>query len=106
IQWEILQRAFADSDVTLVLIGDPKQAIYAFRGAAVYSYPAAKAVSGETETLVVNRRSDQALIDAYDAMFGGAALGHPEIVYGRVRAGGVRSSFAVPGAPLRVRVVH
>src|SRR6185503_5819327 len=105
IQWEILQRAFGSGGVTLVLIGDPKQAIYAFRGADVYSYLEAKAVSGETATLVVNRRSDQELIDAYDAMFGGATLGHPEIVYGRVRAGGTREPFDVPGAPLRVRVV-
>ena len=37
--------------VTLVLIGDPKQAIYAFRGADVYSYLEAKSVSGETATL-------------------------------------------------------
>lgn len=105
IQWEILQRAFGGGGVTLVLIGDPKQAIYAFRGADVYSYLEAKVASGETATLEVNRRSDQALIDAYDAMFGGAKLGHPEIVYGHVRAGGEREPFPTPGAPLRVRVV-
>ncbi len=37
-QWDILRRAFADTGVTLVLIADPKQAIYAFRGADVYAY--------------------------------------------------------------------
>ena len=31
VQWEILRRAF-HGRTTLVLIGDPKQAIYAFRG--------------------------------------------------------------------------
>ena len=36
VQWEILERAFRRS--TLVLIGDPKQAIYSFRGADVYAY--------------------------------------------------------------------
>ncbi|WP_028065433.1 UvrD-helicase domain-containing protein [Solirubrobacter soli] len=105
IQWEILQRAFGGGGVTLVLIGDPKQAIYAFRGADVYSYLEAKQASGETATLELNRRSDQALIDAYDAMFGGAKLGHPDIVYGHVRAAGARDPFPIPGAPLRVRVV-
>ena len=37
IQWEILHRAFHRHS-TLILIGDPKQAIYAFRGADVFSY--------------------------------------------------------------------
>ena len=37
VQWEILRRAFHRHG-TLILIGDPKQAIYAFRGADVYSY--------------------------------------------------------------------
>ena len=48
IQWEILRRAFVDDGAggTLVLIGDPKQAIYAFRGADVYAYLDAAAVAG------------------------------------------------------------
>ena len=37
VQWEILERAF-HGHRTLVLIGDPKQAIYAFRGADVVTY--------------------------------------------------------------------
>ena len=37
-QWDIMRSAFADTGVTLVLIADPKQAIYAFRGADVYAY--------------------------------------------------------------------
>ncbi len=37
IQWEIIRRAFHQT-TTLILIGDPKQAIYAFRGADVASF--------------------------------------------------------------------
>ncbi|MBA2638040.1 MAG: hypothetical protein H0U79_07460, partial [Solirubrobacterales bacterium] len=47
---------------------------------------AAAATAGARATLEINWRSDQSLIDAYDAMFGGATLGHEGIVYRRVRA--------------------
>ncbi|HEY1116752.1 MAG TPA: UvrD-helicase domain-containing protein, partial [Acidimicrobiales bacterium] len=42
VQWEILERAFGDPPTRLVLVGDPKQAIYAFRGADVHAYLAAR----------------------------------------------------------------
>src|SRR5262249_17453251 len=38
IQWEIMRRAFGEGAATLILIADPKQAIYSFRGADVYAY--------------------------------------------------------------------
>ena len=37
VQWEVLDRAFT-GHATLILIGDPKQAIYAFRGGDVVAY--------------------------------------------------------------------
>ena len=79
VQWEILERAFSGS--TLVLIGDPKQAIYSFRGADVYAYLAAAGSATRRATLNTNWRSDQGLIDAYDALFADAQLGHTGIVY-------------------------
>ena len=106
IQWEILQRAFGTG--TLVLIGDPKQAIYAFRGADVYAYLDAARSAVAHATLRVNWRSDQGLIDAYDALFDGAQLGHEGIVYRRVLAAEANRAprLTGAGAPLRVRVVH
>ena len=86
VQWDIMRRAFGAGGGTLVLIGDPKQAIYAFRGADVYAYLEAARAAGARATLRVNWRSDQGLIDAYDALFGGARLGHEGIDYRRVRA--------------------
>jgi exodeoxyribonuclease V beta subunit len=110
VQWDIVQRAFGDGDVTLVLIGDPKQAIYAFRGADVYAYLDAAKAADTRATLDVNWRSDQGLIDAYDAMFGGAKLGHEGIVYRRVCAASAnraaRLSDAPHAQPLRLRHVH
>jgi exodeoxyribonuclease V beta subunit len=110
IQWEIMRRAFAEGDATLVLIGDPKQAVYSFRGADVYAYLAAAWSAAATKTLATNWRSDQALVDAFDALFGGAQLGHPGIVHGRVRAADPnrerRLVDAPVPAPLRVRVLR
>ena len=101
VQWGIIRRAFGEGDTTLVLIGDPKQAIYAFRGADVYAYLKAAREAAARATLDVNWRSDQGLIDAYDAMFGGARLGHEGIVYRRVRATAANQASRLSGAPGR-----
>ena len=110
VQWDILRRAFGQGGITLVLIGDPKQAIYAFRGADVYAYLEAARAAGARETLRVNWRSDQKLIDAYDALFGDARLGHEGILYREVRAADPDREPGLTGAPvtapLRVRVVE
>jgi exodeoxyribonuclease V beta subunit len=109
IQWRIVRRAFGDGGTTLVLIGDPKQAIYAFRGADVFAYLQAAGAAARRETLDVNWRSDQGLLDAYHALMGDAQLGHPGIVTPLVRAapGNVdpRLTGAPDPAPLRIRVV-
>ena len=110
VQWDIVRRAFGEGHATLVLIGDPKQAIYAFRGADVYAYLDAAGSADTRATLEVNWRSDQGLIDAYDAMFGGARLGHEGIVYRRVRAADANQAPRLSGTPsetpVRIRVVH
>jgi exodeoxyribonuclease V beta subunit len=105
IQWDIVRRAFGGGRTALVLVGDPKQAIYAFRGADVYAYLEAAKAAGERPTLEVNWRSDQPLLDAYDALLAGARLGHPGIVYRRVRSARPAASRG-PGAALRIRVVR
>jgi exodeoxyribonuclease V beta subunit len=112
IQWEILRRAFVDdaAAATLVLIGDPKQAIYAFRGADVHAYLDAAAVAGERATLQVSWRSDQPLLDGLDALFDGARLGHDQIVHRPVRAADGHQESRLTGAPvaapLRIRLLH
>ena len=59
-----------DLATALVLIGDPKQAIYAFRGADVYTYLAARrACAGRLYTLRNNYRSTQAMVAASNRCF-------------------------------------
>ena len=108
VQWEILRRAF-HGHATLVLIGDPKQAIYAFRGADVYSYLDARAVASQVHTLDTSYRSDAALVQALGAVMGGAALGDEQIVVRPVTASHAERRLARRDqtgspAPLRVRV--
>ncbi|MCW2958954.1 MAG: exodeoxyribonuclease beta subunit, partial [Solirubrobacterales bacterium] len=110
VQWDIMRLAFDHEDGTLILIGDPKQAIYAFRGADVYAYLEAARSAGTRRTLNENWRSDQGLIDAYDRLFAGAQLGDAGIVYRRVRATPANQAPRLQGAPenapLRVRLVE
>jgi exodeoxyribonuclease V beta subunit len=70
VQWEIARRLFADGGLPLFLIGDPKQAIYGFRGADVFTYLAA-AGSARRSTMRVNWRSDPGLVAAVNQLFGG-----------------------------------
>ncbi|WP_407314921.1 exodeoxyribonuclease V subunit beta [Pseudomonas sp. nanlin1] len=54
----------------LFLIGDPKQAIYAFRGADIFTYLRARqATSGRLHTLGTNFRSSVAMVDAVNHVF-------------------------------------
>ena len=104
VQWEILRTAFHGSS-TLVLIGDPKQAIYAFRGGDVMTYLQAAAVASRQETLTRNWRSDAGLLGALEQLFGGAALGDPRIVVRAVDAVHPSPRLVDAGAPLRIRRV-
>lgn len=61
----------ADSpDRALLLIGDPKQSIYRFRGADLHSYLQARRWMGNRlHTLGVNHRSTSGLVDAVNKLF-------------------------------------
>ncbi len=102
VQWEILRRAF-HGRTTLVLIGDPKQAIYAFRGGDVTTYLAAAAEATTEATLGTNWRSDAPLLAALELVLGGAALGHERIVVRPVDAAHPKARLTGAGAPLRLR---
>jgi exodeoxyribonuclease V beta subunit len=55
---------------TMILIGDPKQSIYRFRGADMYSYLAARAATqGRHYTLDGNYRSTPELVEAVNFVF-------------------------------------
>jgi len=63
----------------VILIGDPKQAIYAFRGGDIVTYLSASRPRQQM-TLGTNWRSDEALVNRLQAVLGGAQLGHERII--------------------------
>jgi len=68
-QWFIFSSLFAATSQYLYLIGDPKQAIYKFRGADIYSYLDAQKQAEHQFTLGLNWRSHPQLVDAVNALF-------------------------------------
>ncbi len=110
VQWTVLERAFTRGDTRLVLIGDPKQAVYGFRGADVHAYLAAARTAGGLLTLDTNWRADQALLDATSALFDPTQFGHADIAFRSVRAPANRGGIGmrrrgVDEPPVRWRLV-
>lgn len=74
VQYRIFNRIYdvqANSpDTCLLMIGDPKQAIYAFRGADIYTYlQARQGVKNRTYTLGTNFRSAEPMVAAVNQVF-------------------------------------
>jgi exodeoxyribonuclease V beta subunit len=123
IQWTVLRRAFTaagggegataagggEGATRLVLIGDPKQAVYGFRGADVHAYLEAAASAQAFHTLGTNWRADQPLLDATDALLSPLRFGHADICFRPVRAPEAHREPRLIGggdaAPMRWRLV-
>ena len=75
IQYQIFRRLFRRGP--LVLIGDPKQAIYRFRGADVFAYLEARDDADRVYTLAHNWRAERPLVEAVNAVFSRSAAGRP-----------------------------
>lgn len=67
LQFEIFHSIFASAP--LYFIGDPKQAIYGFRGADLHAYLEAKKVAKRHYTLATNWRSHEDLVEAVNTLF-------------------------------------
>lgn len=80
VQYRLFERSYSiggiegkegdDPGTAIVLIGDPKQAIYSFRGADIHTYlHARRATTGSHWPLTRNFRSTAALVAAVNAIF-------------------------------------
>ncbi len=107
IQWEIFKRLF-HKKCTLYLVGDPKQSIYAFRQADIYTYLSAAETLGNEHhaSLDTNFRSQPSLVRALNALFdqkhtpGWIALPkiHSSLEYPAVKASSKTKESGLPDA--------
>ncbi len=88
IQYKIFQHLFGKAADLLVMIGDPKQAIYSFRGADIFSYLRAAESARTNTTLTKNWRSTPTLVQAVNTIFESHAqpFGFEKIKYNRAIA--------------------
>ncbi|GAA5520935.1 exodeoxyribonuclease V subunit beta [Aliifodinibius salicampi] len=72
-QYDIFRTVYKDSDRVLFMIGDPKQSIYSFRGADVYSYIKARKDAPVEKRYLLDRnfRSTPDLLKGLNAFWGG-----------------------------------
>ena len=115
VQYRIFDAIFRirdnDASTGFLMIGDPKQAIYAFRGADIFTYLKARdATAGRHVTLPRNFRSAQAMVEASNQVFRyaetvakrGAFLfrsadGNNPVPFGPVEANGRPETFELAG---------
>lgn len=105
VQYEVFRRLFIDGGRPVFLVGDPKQAIYGFRNGDIFTYFSAREHADRGYTLRRNYRSEQALIEAVNVLFGSetppGAFATPDIRYLTLEAQGKaeNASLLVAGKP-------
>lgn len=106
-QWKIFSALYPENPAgnTLYLIGDPKQAIYGFRGGDVHAYLSAKLETSSHWNLPENFRSRPSLLSAVETLFdqaGENAFREPDIRFFPVHSGGTvqDSDFLYDDKPL------
>jgi exodeoxyribonuclease V beta subunit len=69
LQWRVFGRIYERGGIALFLVGDPKQAIYGFRGADVYAYLQVRREAPDACSLDTNYRSVAPLVTALNRLF-------------------------------------
>lgn len=98
-----------DGAMTLFTVGDPKQAIYRFRGADVNVYLRSKAKAHEVFELQTNWRSDPALLTALEILLAdevfGSGVGFTKVNAAPATAAGlsVRDAAPIDASSLEIR---
>ena len=110
-QWGIFRRLFLDgpseaASPVVVCVGDPKQAIYRFRGADIAAYLDAVSRPGVVKfKMATNWRTDRALVQSMNALMRDLDLGDGQIRYIEVEAAAKNETPGLlgGGSPLQIR---
>ena len=114
LQYRIFDKCFPKGCPNLFyMIGDPKQAIYGFRGADIYTYLQAKNTADDQFTLTKNFRSSPGMIEAVNRMFSDGDLEEThetngvflqkDIPFVSIASGAPEGFPDIPGGSLRLR---
>lgn len=106
-QYAVFSRAFAAQGRPLLMVGDPKQAIYRFRGADIHTYLQAVANTPPAQrySLDTNHRSHAALLDGIGLLFADKArpFALAGIDYPPIRARRAESLLQTAEPPIHIR---
>lgn len=83
-QYEIFSKIYRENEpqnVGFIMIGDPKQAIYRFRGADIFTYLKAAKQAKERFNLAKNYRSEKRVVDGVNALFD---FSHKPFIYDQI----------------------
>ena len=114
-QWAIFRKIFVEGtpQTRFLAVGDPKQAIYGFRGGDIHTYFAArKAIHAPIVVLDANYRSSPAMVHAYNELLatrvddvpflGGGEVNYNEPVLARAKTQGLEDAEGNALAPLQI----
>ncbi|WP_372760731.1 exodeoxyribonuclease V subunit beta [Pseudoalteromonas sp.] len=106
VQYGIFSKIYRQTNTTLAMIGDPKQAIYGFRGADIFTYIGAKeAVQKQQQfTLGTNFRSSSDVVNCVNSLFAkhdNSFIYNEAIPFNAVAAKGKKAdaAFLIDGQP-------
>ena len=111
LQWELFTACFLNesSATDVIVVGDPKQAIYGFRGADLGAFLEAKERAGTTDALTENWRASSQLLAAQNLLLSGAQFGDQRIEHVELQVADEANSPAInlPAGPaLHVRLLR
>ncbi|WP_415408532.1 UvrD-helicase domain-containing protein [Synechococcus sp. W2B2] len=103
LQWTLLRQTFASREHLLLMVGDPKQAIYRFRGGDLNTYKSARAQVDRIDDLLDNRRTTPPLMEAMNRLMS-PGLKHSELAVPAVSAKASCTPLSLPAgeAPLQI----